>query len=147
MNAAVAAKMPQREFATKNRTSGPRSSPSLSSGWIGGFLTDACTKWFDIDCFPSSPLHAGDGSGEIARHEWLEIIDPLADSDAMHRQPKSFRDRHQDAAARRAVELGHHEPGHAGGFREFLDLGQRILADGGVEHEQHRMRRRSIDLL
>src|SRR6266568_8800258 len=146
MNAAVAAKMPQREFATKNRTSGPRSSPSLSSGWMGG-LADAFTEWFDIVSSPISPLHAGDGGGEIARHERLEIIDPLADSDAMHRQPKSFRDRHQDAAARRAVELGHHEPGHAGGFREFIDLGQRILADGGVEHEQHRMRRRSIDLL
>ncbi len=32
-------------------------------------------------------------------------------------------------------------------FLEDLDLRQRVLPDGGVEHEQHGMRRRSIDLL
>src|SRR5216684_1766551 len=121
MNAAVAAKMPQRELATKNRISGPRSSPSLSSGWMGGFA-GACIDAFPMDFSPNSRLHARDGGGEITRHERLEVVDPLADPDAMYRQPKSFRDRHQDAAERRAVELGHHESGHAGDFREFLDL-------------------------
>ena len=64
-----------------------------------------------MDSSPNSRFHAGDRGGEIPRHERLEVVDPLADPDAMHRQPKSFRDRHQDAAARRAVELGHREPG------------------------------------
>src|ERR1700694_3670472 len=122
MNAAVAAKMPQRELAMKNSIRGPSSSTSLSAGWMGG-LADACTEWFDIVSSPNSPLHAGDRGGEIARHERLEIVDPLPDPDEMHRQPKSFRDRHQNAAARRAVELGHGKPGHAGRPGEFLDLG------------------------
>src|SRR5260370_33963785 len=99
MNAAVAAKMPQREFATKNRISGPRSSPSLSSGWMGGFA-GACIDAFPMDFSPSSRLHAGDRGGEIARHERLEGGDPLADPAAMHPQAKTFRDPHPDAPAR-----------------------------------------------
>ncbi len=49
--------------------------------------------------------------------------------------------RNQDAAARGAVELGHHQPGDAGDLAEHLDLRQRVLADGGVEHQQHGVRR------
>ena len=45
------------------------------------------------------------------------------------------------AAARGAVELGHHEAGDACGPAENLDLAQRILPDGRVEHQQHRVRR------
>ena len=64
----------------------------------------------------------------------------------MHRQGEFVGDRHQDAAARRAVELGHHEAGDARDAAEDLDLAQRILPDRGVEHEQHRMRRLGVDL-
>ena len=55
--------------------------------------------------------------------------------------------RDQDAAARGAVELGHDEPGDAGDLVEDLDLRQRVLSDGGVEHQQHRVRRAGVDLL
>ena len=50
-------------------------------------------------------------------------------------------DRDEDAAARGAVELGHHKAGDAGGAAENLDLVQRVLTDRRVEHEQHRVRR------
>ena len=64
----------------------------------------------------------------------------------MHRQFVFFRQRHQDAAARGAVELCHDEAGNACGTMKRLDLRQRILSHRGVEHQQHRMRRRGIDL-
>ena len=65
----------------------------------------------------------------------------------MHRHLEFLRDGDQNAAARGAVELGHGEAGDADDFAENLDLGQRVLADGGVEHQQHGMRRRRLDLL
>ena len=55
-------------------------------------------------------------------------------------------ERHQNAAAGGAVELGHHQTGHAGDLAEDLDLAKRVLPDGGVEHEQHRVRRVGVDL-
>ena len=55
----------------------------------------------------------------------------------MHRDFELRRDGDEDAAAGRAVELGHDQTGDDDGVAEDLNLGQRILADGGVEHEQH----------
>ena len=43
---------------------------------------------------------------------------------------------------RGAVELGHDDAGDADHVAEGLGLGVRVLADRGVEHQQHRMRRR-----
>src|SRR3546814_20668980 len=42
-------------------------------------------------------------------------------------------------------DLGHHQPGHACGFLEHLDLAERILPGGRVEHEHHIVRRRRIE--
>ena len=92
-------------------------------------------------------IRAGDGAGKIARRERRQIVDALADADEVHRHGELRRDRDENAAARGAVELGHGEAGDAHGLAEDIDLRQRILADGGVEHQQHRMRRRRIDLL
>src|SRR6056297_1881612 len=65
---------------------------------------------------------------EIARGKRIEIVDALADADIMHRQGELVGQRHEDAAARRAVELGHDEAGYAGGLAEDLDLRERVLA-------------------
>ena len=62
-------------------------------------------------------------------------------------RPILLGDRDQDAAARGAVELGHDQPGDARDLAEYLDLRQRVLPDGGIEHQQHRVRRRGVDLL
>ena len=56
-------------------------------------------------------------------------------------------ERHQDAAARGAVELGHHQPGDARDAGELGGLRQRVLPDGRVEHQQHGVRRARVDLL
>ena len=90
----------------------------------------------------SQVIEPGDGAGEIARRKRRQIVDALADADEVHRNLEFRRQRDQDAAARGAVELGHDEAGDAGDFLENLDLRQRVLPDGGVEHQQHRMRRR-----
>src|ERR1035441_5106120 len=46
----------------------------------------------------------------------------------------------ENAATRGAVELGHDQAGDAGDLAENLDLVERILADGGIEHQQNRDR-------
>ena len=43
----------------------------------------------------------------------------------------------EDPAARRPVELGHDEAGHAGALAEHLDLGKRVLSRGGVQDQEH----------
>ena len=52
----------------------------------------------------------------------------------------------QDAAARRAVQLGHDEPGHPCLVAKNLDLIQRVLARRRVERQQHGMRRGGVVL-
>jgi len=77
----------------------------------------------------------------------VQGLDTLADPHEMHRQAVFLGDGNKNAAARRAVELGHGKTGHAGHVAEHLYLGERVLADGGIEHEQHRVRSGRIDLL
>ena len=169
MNTAVATKMPARgpvasaagrigvsqgansaglELAKKNSTSGPRSSASLSQGlsvavFVLGHWLPNCEP-VDEPSVIGSP---GDGAGEILGREGREIVDALADADEMHRQREFPRDGHENAAARGAVELGHGEAGDARDFVEYLDLRERVLPDGRVEHEQHRVRRGRVELL
>src|SRR3546814_17541746 len=74
-----------------------------------------------------SDLDPRDDPRHLVRIERPEILDRLAHADRVDRQPELLRRRHQHAAARGAVELGHHQPGHACGFLEHLDLAERIL--------------------
>ncbi len=46
-----------------------------------------------------------------------------------------------------AVELGHDEAGYPDHGAEGLGLGVRVLPGGGVEHEQHAVRRGGVELL
>ena len=85
--------------------------------------------------------------GEIAGFEGFEIVAPLAHADEMHGQGEFFRDGDENAAARGAVKLGHDEARHPRHLAEDLHLAHGVLAHGGVEHQQHRMGRASIDLL
>src|SRR5580700_1723825 len=114
MNTPVPVKIPQRALAAKNKTSGPSSSASFRSGL-------SCRFSFIGARFSSR--QARNGAGEITRGERLQIVNPFADADEMHRQAESRRDGDQDATARGAVELGHREPGDAGRAFEHLDLG------------------------
>jgi hypothetical protein len=64
----------------------------------------------------------------------------------MYRQTVFRRNGNQDPAARGTVELGHDKTSDAGDVAKDLDLGERILTDRGVEHQQNGMRHRGIDL-
>ena len=64
----------------------------------------------------------------------------------MYRQTEFVGDGNENPAARRAVELGHHQAGNARYLAENLHLAERILADRRIEHEQHRVRRGRLDL-
>jgi hypothetical protein len=64
----------------------------------------------------------------------------------MHRHREFRGDGDKNTAARSAVELGHCQPGDTDSFLENLDLRQRILADRGIEHEEHGVRRLRVDL-
>src|ERR1700754_4301442 len=92
-------------------------------------------------------LNPRDRLSEIARGKRCEIVDTLADTNEMPRQFVLLRQRHQDAAARGAVEFCHYETGYTCRTMKRLDLRQRILSHRGVQYQQHRMRRRCVDLL
>src|SRR5438552_4692907 len=90
--------------------------------------------------------HASDRPGEFACGKRFEVVDLLADADEIDRQSVLGGDRHQNTAARRAVQLGHHQAVDAGDVAEDLDLAQRILAGGGVDRLQHGVRGLRIEL-
>src|SRR5580704_12879869 len=132
MNAPVATNKWNFRLTTKKTTNGPSSVVSLNSG---------CGVVLSMLAF--NPC---DSLREIPRGERRQIVDTLADADEMHRQSMLLRQRDQNAAARRAVEFRHHEAGDTRGTMKRLDLRQRILSHRGVQHQQHRMRSRYVDL-
>ena len=73
--------------------------------------------------------------------EGQQVFDLFADADVADGQVQLARDGDHDAALGGAVELGEHDAGDAGGFGEFARLLQAVLAGGGVEHQQHFVRR------
>ena len=64
---------------------------------------------------PTSPLRT-------RRIERPQIAGLLADAHRVHRQPELLRQRHHDAAARAAVELGDHQAGHIHHLLEHAHL-------------------------
>ena len=96
-----------------------------------------------LSCFFSSANHR---AGEIARGEGGKIVDALANANKMHRKFEAVGNGNEDAAARGAVELGHHQTCDARHLAENLDLAERVLSDRGIEHQQHGVRRGRLDL-
>ena len=66
---------------------------------------------------------ARDGARHGARIEGPKVFDSFADADRVDREPEFFCRRDKDAAARGAVELGHHQAGHPGRGRGTLRSG------------------------
>src|SRR5581483_1785869 len=136
--------MPAAALVPKNTSSGPSSIASLSrtegAGSTGVFASAAAFAGDFVSrsgCGFILALHAGDGAREVVRVERLEIVDPFADANGVDRQFEAFGDGDQNPAARRAVELGDDEAGDARDLLEDLDLIERVLTRGGVEHEDH----------
>src|ERR1700682_5016860 len=111
MNAPVATNSWNLALAMKKIISGPSSVASLNNG---------CGAALFISAFnPCNCLC------EIPRGKRREVVDALADTDEMHRQFVSFSKRHQDSAARSAIEFCHDEARHARCTMKRLDLRQR----------------------
>src|SRR6185437_3457023 len=125
--------MPILALMAKNSTSGPISSVSLRMGLsfcfsdivsfifaaLRGFVSRVCSAPLRAALRPGTrtpSLQPHYRPGEIARGEWCQVVDTLADADEVHRQFEAVGDGDEDAAARGAVELGHDEPGDAGGL-------------------------------
>ena len=82
------------------------------------------------------PIEAGQRRREVLRVERREVIDLLADANGVDRQAELVGECDEDAALRGAVELGHDEARDVRKIAEGLDLGERVLARGGVEDEE-----------
>src|SRR6476646_3432828 len=125
-----------RELARKNSSNGPRSSTSLSTGLSCGFFAFIAAHLARPrrNCHRASRLagemfsfDSGDRPGEVPGREWREIVDTLPDADEVNRQAEFRGDGDQDAAARRAVELGHDKSANAGNVAKNLDLRECVL--------------------
>src|SRR6478736_843102 len=145
--------MPAAALVPKKISSGPSSIASLSSTDGAGSIASVSAvalegaEDFGSGCGFILALHAGNSPREVLRVERLEVVEALADADGNYGKLKAFGDRDQDAAPRRAVELGHDQAGHAGDLLEDLHLVQRVLTRRRVEHEQDAVRRAVVDLL
>src|SRR5690606_33976471 len=77
----------------------------------------------------------------LLRVERLDIVGGFAHADELHRQGEFFADGDDDPAACRAVEFGQEDAGDFGGGGEHLGLVDAVLPCGGVEHQNHFVRR------
>src|SRR3546814_13990269 len=82
------------------------------------------------------PLDAHQRAGEGFRLERPEVVGALADADRVHRQALALGQCHDDAAARRAVQLGDDQAGHVHPLAERLDLLVGVLAAGSSEERR-----------
>src|SRR5882672_10202453 len=84
---------------------------------------------------------------KILRTERQQIAGLLAYANVAYGQAKFARDSHYNSSFGRAIELGQHNPGHAGRFRKQPRLLQAILTGGGVHYQQDFMRRSRNDAI
>src|SRR5207244_2587319 len=82
-----------------------------------------CTAW-------GSPFFFEQSVDVLGRIERYQIVDALADADVANRQLEIVRDRHGDAALRRAIELREHDAVHACRAHELARLHDAVLAHG-----------------
>jgi hypothetical protein len=92
-----------------------------------------------------SALSGDESAGEVRGVERAKIFELLPHADQLHRQAELVRDRHRDAALRRAVELRQRDAGDAGGLAEEARLLEPVLAGRGVDDEQG-LERRAFEL-
>src|SRR5262245_30718384 len=104
----------------------------------GSFLAGDGAGW-RLGCSCIVPIEACDCAREILGLEGLEVLNAFAHADGIDRQREAIGDGDENAAARAAVELGDNEAGHPGDLAEDLDLVQRVLPRGGIEHEDDAM--------
>src|SRR5438105_5320311 len=87
------------------------------------------------------------GADEFVRIELLQIRHRFADADVAHGDLQLVADADDHAALGGAVELGEHEAGHAQRLVEQPRLLDGVLPGGGVDHQQHLVRRARVRFL
>src|SRR4249920_3338533 len=105
--------MPAAALVPKNTSSGPSSMASLVASASPDSGVSVCARGAASGCFCIARVQAGDGAGKLLGIESLQVVDALADPDGIHRQTEAFGDSDENAAARRAVQLGDDEAGDA----------------------------------
>src|SRR6476469_1667556 len=118
--------MPAAALTPKNTSSGPSSMASLATSAAPDSGPRVCARGAASGGCGIARVQTSDGTGEILGVEGLQIVKPFADADGVDRQPEALGDRRENAAARRAVELGHHQAGHASDLLKRLHLVQRV---------------------
>ena len=73
--------------------------------------------------------------------EWDQVVDFFAGADEADRQVQFAGDGYDDAAFGGTIEFGEHDAGDSGVAPEFAGLVEAVLPSGGVEYEQHIVRR------
>src|SRR5262245_13730778 len=139
--------MPPTALPAKNTRSGPSSMMSLDQTPCSGAEAPFLLAMLRSGSGFILAIRSRDSPREVLRDERLEIVDAFADADGIDRNLEALSDGDQDTAPRRAVELGDDEVGDARDLLEDLDLRERILPRGGVEHENDAVRRGLVDLL
>src|SRR3954453_14818123 len=87
-----------------------------------------------------STLSAYERAGEVLGIERAQIVQSLADSDQLHRQPELVGDCDRDAALGRAVQRGERDSGHVDRLSEEPRLLQAVLSGGRIDDEQRLVR-------
>ena len=67
----------------------------------------------------------------------MQIVDPLAHTNELHRNLQLLADGQHHTAARRAVQLGQHDTGDARHLTELARLINSVLPGGSIHHQQH----------
>src|SRR4029453_8946210 len=139
--------MPASALAAKNTKSGPSSIISFDQTPCSGTEAAFLLAMLRSGCGFILAIRSRNRPREVLRAERLEIVHAFADADGVDGNLKALCDGDQDAAPRRAVELGDDEAGDARDLLEDLDLRERVLTRCGVEHEDDAVRRSLVDLL
>src|ERR1700741_4165046 len=107
--------MPPTAFPAKNTRSGPSSMMSLDQTPCSGTVARS-------GCGFILAIRSRDRAREVLRAERPEVVDAFADTDGVDGKSEALSDGDQDAAPRRAVELGDDETGDARDLLEDFDL-------------------------
>src|SRR5512146_3059551 len=103
--------MPAAALAAKNTSNGPSSMASLVAAAPDSAFCGRA-EGVASGCCGIPGVQTGNGAGEVLGVEGLQIVDAFADSDGAHRQSETLGDGRKNAAARGAIELGHHQVRH-----------------------------------
>src|SRR5512146_1197194 len=104
--------MPAAALAAKNTSNGPSSMASLVASAAPDSAFCARAEGVASGCCGIARVQTGNGAGEVLGVEGLQIVDAFTDADGAHRQSETLGDGRKNAAARGAIELGHHQVRH-----------------------------------